>query len=434
MVNWEIIKEIENQFLRFQNHSAFIIRERLYKGSNVYGNGLQPVHEKIKEIVLQLSNTPVPEDYLEIKKDEFSNHVKKIMDTIQMLMFMVENEGDTNEILKLFTVIEMEIQELAEFFSRGFTFDPSTIKSAEDLTNQRIFELGLKIDDNFSQISSSNEWRLRKANFQTEQIIDFEELVQLIEQAKTHALVNVSEDYLAILSLIAIKIRDTAAADLSKLKECLLFYITTSKILGEDLLFELEGKVISSKYVKDDIEHKINMKSLAWLVKVHNSVTEEYPEEKYPAKFATLLYKLSRDVREEFLWTMLRLAREQHNEELEDISIAYATLASMLLSVNNNLIEAGMDDLASAITQADEIKALDVIDDLAELYALDNLGTDKLVNAIRKQLDNLKLLAYQIIQMEDIRPTFQMIVQFTDMEANFSDGLSLEEYIESLGK
>jgi len=36
--------------------------------------------------------------------------------------------------------------------------------------------------------------------------------------------------------------------------------------------------------------------------------------------------------------------------------------------------------------------------------------------------------------MEDIRPTFQMIAQFTDMEANFADGLSLEEYIESIGK
>ncbi|MCE7736529.1 MAG: hypothetical protein GPJ54_16730 [Candidatus Heimdallarchaeota archaeon] len=434
MLSWEIIKEVENQFLRFKNHSAFIIRERLYKGSNVYGNGLQPVHTKMREIIVQLSNNPVPEDYLEIKKDEFSNHVKKIDDSIQMLIFMVENEGETNGILKLFTVIEMEIQELAEFFSLGFTFDPSTIKSAEDLTNQRIFELGLKIDDNFSQISSSNEWRLRKASPQNEQTINFEELVQLIENAKSHALTNVSEDYLALLSIMAIKIRDSAAADLSKLKECLLFYITTCKILGEDLSFEFEGVVITSKYVKDDIEHKINMKSLAWLVKVHNSITEEYPEEKYTSKFTTLLYKLSRDVREEFLWTMLRLAREQRNEELEDISIAYATLASMLLSVNNNLIEAGMDDLASAITQADEIKALDVIDDLAELYSLDNLGTDKLVNAIRKQLDSLKLLAYQIIQMEDIRPTFQMIVQFTDMEANFADGLSLEEYIESLGK
>lgn len=434
MLSWEIIKEIEDQFLRFQNHSTFIVRERLYKGSNVYGDGLQAVHSKMTEIILQLSNNPVPEDYLEVKNDEFLNHVKKIDDSIQMLTFLVENDGGTNDILKLFAVIEMEIQELAEFFSQGFTFDRSTIKSAEDLSNQRIFELGLKIDDNFSQISSSNEWRLRQANSQIEQTINFEKLVQLIEQAKIHALANVSEDYLAILSLIAIKIRDTAAADLSKLKDCLLFYITISKILGEDLSFEADGIVITSKYVKDDIEHKVNLKSLAWLVKVHNSITEEYPEEKYTAKFSILLYKLSRDVREEFLWTMLRLAREQHNEELEDISIAYATLASMLLSVNNNLKEAGMDDLASAITQADEIKALDVIDDLAELYSLNNLGTDKLVNAIKKQLDNLKLLAYQIIQMEDIRPTFQMIVQFTDMEANFADGLTLEDYIESLGK
>lgn len=433
MSSLEIIKSIENEFLRYQNHSAFLIRERLYKGGSVYGNGLQPIHKMMSDLIQKVSDDPIPELYLENKKDEFATHTTKLSDTLQLLRFMVENEGNTDEILKLFSVIEMEIQDLDKFFSLGFTFDPSTVITDDDISNQRIFDLGLKIEDNFNQLSSSNEWRLRKSTPQTDQPIDFDELEALITKAKDQALKNVSEDYLGILSIMAINIRDIAAADLSKLKNSLKFYITATIILGDDLSFESDGVTITSQYVKDDIEHKVNLKNLDWLVKIHNSIIEEYPEEQYPKKFASLLYKLSRDAREEFLWTMLRLAREQQNIELEDISIAYATLASMLLSVNNNLIEAGLDDLASAITQADEIKALDVIDDLVDLYSMDNLGTEKLVGAIRKQLESLKILAFQIIQMEDIRPTFQMIVQFTDMEANFADGLTLEEYIRKLG-
>ena len=433
MISWDKIKEIEYQFTKFQNHSSFLIRERLYKGSNVFGSGLQPVHQKMMSLIDKTNDNPIPPAYLEVKSDEFSANIKKLDDTLQLLFFMVENDGDKDEIVKLFSVIEIEINELDDFYQNGFSFDPSTIQSEEQLVNQRIFDLGLKIDDNFSQLSLSNEWRLRKATAATDETINFQELEELIEKAKLHALANVSEDYLALLSIIAINIRDVAAADLSKLRESLQFYITISKILADDLWFDLDGERITSEYIKDDIEHKVNLKNLDWLIKVHNSVIEEFPEEMHPEKFGVLLYKLSRDIREEFLWTVLRLAREQRNEELEEVSIAYANLASMLLSVHKNLVDEGLNDIASAITQADEIKALDIIDDLSELYSLDAVGTEKLVNAIKKQLDNLKLLAFQIIQMEDIRPTFQMIAQFTDIEANFDSGLTLEDYLNSLG-
>ena len=278
---WETMKEIENQFLLFKNHSTFIVRERLYKGGSGYGTGLQPIHLVMSELVNEIAKNPVPEGYMKIKEEDFSKHIKKLDSSLQLLMFMVENDGDKNEMVKLFNMIEIEIQDLDNFFSEGFTFDPSSIQTEDELTNQRIFDLGLKIDDNFTQLSSSSEWRLRKSSSQVEQNFDFDELELLIEKAKTYALKNISEDYLAILSSIAVKIRDVAATDLSKLKEALYFFITISKILGEDLSFQLDGTAITSQYVKDDIEHKVNLKSLDWLIKVHNSITEEYSEEKY---------------------------------------------------------------------------------------------------------------------------------------------------------
>ncbi|MHA2030996.1 MAG: hypothetical protein ACW99A_07365 [Candidatus Kariarchaeaceae archaeon] len=434
MPGWEIIKDIENEFAYFRDHSAFFIRERLYKGSNVYGNGLRPIHLKMVELVEKTQSNPVPKVYLEMKNDDFSLHVTKLKDTIQLLNFMVNSDGDNDEVNKLFSVIEMEIQDLDSFLALGYTFDPDSIISDDEIAVHRIFDLGLKIEDNFNQLSSSNEWRRRKTESHHDQEINFEELELLIEKAKNYALLNTSEDYLGILSIMAINVRDIAASNLSKLEETLLFYVTVGQILCDDLNFDNDGNTITSKFVKDDIEHKVNLKNMQWLINVHNSIVEEYPEEKYAEKFAVLLYKLSRDAKEEFLWTMLRLAREQRNEELEDVSIAYANLASMLLSVNDSLMAAGMEELANAITQAEEIKALDAIDDLAEIYSQNSVGTGKLVKAIKKQLDNLKILAYQIIQMEDIRPTFRMIVQFTDMESNLDSGRTLEDYIDSIGK
>ena len=428
------IKEIEDEFLNIQNHSSFIIRERLYKGSPKFGKGLRPLHEKVANINKKAVENEIPNEYLTLNGNEFTTLVQKLSETIQLLIFMVENGGIMDEILKLITLVEIEMDELENFVILGLNFDTSSIQTPDEISNQRVFELGLIIDDNFTQISSSSEWRLRKADDTLSSEINFDELSILIDFAKNTALLVNLEEYLELLSILSINIRDSAATDLMKLRSALEFFITTCRILYENPSFQFEGHVITSQSVKGDIEHKINLKKLDWLIKVHESITEEYPEDQYDEKFATLLYKLSRDASEEFLWTILRLAREQENQDLENISIAYANLASMLLSVNGNLIEIGRDDLASAITQAKEIRALDLIDDLVELYSLDNMGIEKLVNAIGKQLEDMKLLAYQIIQMDDIRDTFQMIVQFTDMDANFSDGMSLEDYISTLGK
>lgn len=435
MVTWEAIKDIEYQFSEFENHSMFFIRERLYKGGKSLGNGLRGPHEHLVDLIHETGINPPNTHFLEHKTDEFVRHVEKLKETLELLEFTAQRTdvGD-EEILRFISIIEMEIKDIEDFFVASHSFDPRSILSEEELSRLRIGDLKLKIEDNFNQITMSSEWKRTISQETQAENANYQELITLIEDSKQVIQEIEIEGFLEILSRMATKIRDLAAQNVSELPSLLLMFATVSSIFKEELVFEYERNTITCHDVKDDIELRLNLSDITWLSKVHESIIEDDTLEDFTKEFAILLYVLSRNKREELKWGVKQIVKERKNERLNKVSDAYDQLLSIVLQVNDHLLEIGSRDISEAIITFKDTDPLDLIDINQIMFSSRGSFLLKLIEAINNQLESLKDLALQLIQMDDIRQFFTMITQFNTSTTHMESDQTVENYINSLGK
>lgn len=438
-MEWDFLHEIDQIFNLYRTHNNFIVRERVYKSSKDNPKGLEKLHNQLPDLILKVSNHPIPESYLQLNKVRLQKIVKNIVESLDIFIVIAASGFDKEEISKFVQVTELEFNEIVKIIDDAQLFDESQILSDEEKGHQKREELCAKIEDNFSQLTSNYAWKAFEAVHKGN--IEGLEKIQK-HRDKINKTIEISQlvtntEYLKLMSIIAMKIRSHLASTSDGMLNFMSFFQTLSKIFNnvespQQFSYQYEDQILSSDDLKQDIEHKINTGRLIWLVNLHSSIIEEETDENIMQSFSTKLFQLSRDPKEEFLWTMARFAREHSNIELENKSIAYANLATCLLSIDFELREQGYLDLADQIRSIEEITALDAISDIRELYNSADVNLDHMLQAIRKQLHRLKEYANQIIAIESVRDPFQKILEFTDLDLHITDDFSLEQYIEEL--
>ncbi|MFV2014981.1 MAG: hypothetical protein ACC656_06115, partial [Candidatus Heimdallarchaeota archaeon] len=303
----EFFSLIDTHFNKIRNHSNFIVRERVYKGGLSQTEGLITQHDQFLALKRKIDDNPIPIIYLEHYASKLKKIVDNLVESIDIFVTIVEAGYNKIEITKFLHVTKFELLELIDFLEEGYLFDESMIVSKEDQEQERRLELFAKIEDNFNQIRSSFTWKEFESNLSSTVVGEVRILKykKIIEQTIYLSTKIMNTDYLLLMSIVAMKIRSQMAESPYKLIEYLDFFQSMSKIFSEEyernFIYSFNGKKLSSDDLKQDIEHKINTSKLNWLVSLHRFVKEEMVEnlEQY---FASKLFELSRDPKEEFLW------------------------------------------------------------------------------------------------------------------------------------
>lgn len=402
--------------------SNFFIRERLYKGKPREYIGLKHYHNLIIEFLQELNDNPIDNAFLFEKSSEFKEITSNITKSLDLLPYLVEKDKDKDNINKILHHFESDLFRFIEFIDNVRNYDHTKIIDPHYL---EIKELHEKIEDNINQLSRKRSTTIAS----TVKPNTYDNLEQYYLMSSLRKCLKIEDvEYLTLMALIIAKIREVNFRDKNEFYNYLNFYLTLSKLFSQE---RMKIGSLTKNDVKQDVEHYINLNRLNWLVKLHNSIDEYYHDKELVINFVQKLYLLARDPKEEFLWTMLTIARGGDNKLLEKISVDYAILAATLLSLTYDLRMYGMTDLTNAIKNISSISAIDAIDDLVELYQPNEVQVEQLIKAMTKKLQNLKEFAYQIIQMEDLKSKFEVYMGLSGVGPELST--SLEEYIQNMG-
>jgi hypothetical protein len=394
------------------------------------GYGLSDVHIKFNAISVVLTNAP--EIAMKNYNEGLSISLMNLLDTLRLILHMDDFSPNKSDMKKYISVAKIELDELKKITYKIVKFDPNSMMDEEQRILQDLNITREFIEDNIHQIQMSFAWKLNRANIKTvegKELFDrrLQELKKVIDGIQ-----NIfSLGSLQLLTQMAVLIRDQSAKSIDSLDDALNLMNTLIQIFGEDMLYQVEGasSTIVAEDVRNDVERLLNTGRDRWLKHLHNYIKDTTSESKFIQKFVEKLYVLSRDPKEQFLWTMSYLSRSQANDHLENISFHYASLASSLLSLTDTLEVKGLLEISNKIVELGDISALDAIDDLSELYNPENIDVENLIKAIEKGLEEIKDIANLITSFDDLATNLFTIIQFTDMDARLTGIDSLKDYI-----
>ena len=288
--------------------------------------GLKHYHEFVEELLERLE-TPIHEQFLNENQNEFNKISRELEEFLELVPYLVEK--DIESIHRLISYLEEEIFKLQQFISMGHNYNPSKSKIEQDNINK----LHNLIEDNFYQLSRKY---LIPVPYKSKVLNKDQNYLQyLFGTSFRNSLIVTHEDFLVLLGILITKIREKNFTLKRDIHPYLQLYLTLTHIFSTNEVIEKLN--LDQNDVKQDIEHYINLNRLDWLVDLHISVDEVALEGELNLDFAHQLYKLSRDPKEEFLWTMLRIAKRQNNTDLEKLSFDFASLAATLLSITFEL-------------------------------------------------------------------------------------------------
>lgn len=436
----KITIQLQTLFSEIENHSSFFVRKRIYIGGGLYGDGLQPIHIKYNDIMQKLDT--IPDENIKANSKLLESTQLKLLDTIRIVSSIDGLSENKTDLVKYINLASHELEELIKVIDDIEKFDPSKIADPEEVRLENISRLQGIIEDNLNQLTKSFTWKSSVAELKNkidgQQVIDSRWALLLEAKMQLQLLENLKT--LETMSSFSAIVRNLCGKDITMMEKNLPVMIAFL------ILFQRDGELIKSDFsvlsnqhltvedIRSDLEHLLNTNRLSWISALHEQIVgRSYNLEKIK-KFAARLYEMSRDVKEEFLWTMTTVARANNTPELEEVSVGFATLASCLLSITGTLDENGLYDLSKKITEIERLNVIDAITDLSELYQPENINVTHLIRAIDKKLDSLKELALQVISFDDIKVAFFNVVQFTDFNAGLANIEDLGRYIDNLGK
>lgn len=429
--NLDLIQTVRISFEDIRNHHKFLIRDRIYWGTGMFeGYGLSDVHNKFNTISIVLTNAP--DNALINHEEGLSISLMNLLDTLRLIIHMDDLSPNTSVMIKYINVAIIELAELKKITHKIVKFDPKKLVDEEQKILQDLIKTREFIEDNIHQIQMSFAWKLSRANTKTiEDKEVFDRRLQNLRRVIDGIQNIFSSDSLQLLTQMAVLMRDQSARSIDTLDDSLFLMNTLIQVFSEDKLYHINGtsKTIVGEDVRNDVERLLNTGRDHWLKHLLNFIKDMTSESKLIQKFVEKLYILSRDPKEQFLWTMSYLSRSHSNDHLENISFHYASLASSLLSLTNTLEEKGLLDISNKIIELGDISALDAIDDISELYNPEKIDVEHLIKAIEKGLDELKEIACLITSFDDLAINLFTIIQFTDMDARLTGIDSLNDYI-----
>ncbi len=432
----ELTNQIEAVFSELENHNSYFIRKRVYMGEGgKFGNGLYPVHQKFKQIIARLKE--VSDEQLKPNIELLDSVQIKLLDTIRLVAGINGMTDSTINIINYISLAEHEVDDLDKVVGKIVNYNPTTDKSDPEVSSmENIDRLRGLVEDNLNQLPKSFQWKEAEKTDEGKQLMN--KRWQLILEAKMQIQLLENEKALKTIGMCITKIRNLSGEDITMVENNIPFLISFIK------LFQRDGELIRSdphniriltvEDIRADLEHLINTNRISWIQILHETIVgDEIDNLDNIKKFAYKLYELSRDPKEEFLWTMTTVARANNNSALERVTVSFAVLASSLLSIVVPLENYGLYDYSKRIMKMDNLDVSDAITDLSELYKPNEINTNHLIRGLSKKLDKLREIALQVIAFDDIAAELYSIIQFTDFNHNMREIDDLEDYIRNIG-
>ncbi len=432
----ELTNQIEAVFSELENHNSYFIRKRVYMGEGgKFGNGLYPVHQKFKQIIARLKE--VSDEQLKPNIELLDSVQIKLFDTIRLVAGINGMTDSTINIINYISLAEHEVDDLDKVVDKIENYNPTTDKSDPEISSmENIARLRGIVEDNLNQLPKSFQWKEAEKTDEGKQLMN--KRWQLMLEAKMQIQLLENEKALKTIGMCITKIRNLSGEDITMVENNIPFLISFIK------LFQRDGELIRSdphniriltvEDIRADLEHLINTNRISWIQILHETIVgDEIDNLDNIKKFAYKLYELSRDPKEEFLWTMTTVARANNNSALERVTVSFAVLASSLLSIVVPLENYGLYDYSKRIMKMDNLDVSDAITDLSELYKPHEINTSHLIRGLSKKLDKLREIALQVITFDDIAAELYSIIQITDFNHNMREIDDLEDYIRNIG-
>ncbi len=422
----ELVDKIESSFTRIREHPKFIIRNRVYKGGGEYGGGLVEVYNKFQKVKGRLGE--IDPEIIKYNQETLQKIFGNIIETLELFNEFDMKGMEVDSAKKFITVASIEVDSLQEKLNEISMIDVSSIPTDDMKLQANLDLLRSKIEDNLSQIMKSYEWKSFIARNGTtldgrEKIDSWKDLIPSCIVLSSHL---TNPENLALVSILSMHFRDSAARNLESIDMNLPLLRSIIRLLIRFEKGEIEDKQLTEDAFRKDVEHMINTKRLAWLGSIHRYyVISDDPS--ILLTFAKEFYIMSRDPKDQFQKTLTIVARSQKNDELDDITVKYANLASTVLSLRNRIEELGLVEILNLIEELESMTIFDTLD-INDLYHPEKIDISHLINTVATQVEKLKDLALEIIQIEELKEDLFTMIQFTDFEANLSDPSELTAY------
>lgn len=434
----ELIRNLENVFSNLENHNTYFIRNRIYLGGGSFGTGVRPIHLRYKELIIDLKK--ISNENIDMNKEKLDASLLKITDTIRFLG-NVEGLSDSKEdIIKFIEIGTFEVEELSKVLDTIRSFDPTQIADPERLMDEKIQESQQLIEDNLNQLTKSYEWK----NSETELSMSIEgkEVIQrrkgMMERAKEGLNLINNVEILSTLSVLVQMIRNTVATDVNTLDYNLPMFISFIKLFrDENLMIKTHSYTIRKDHlsiddIRLDLDSLLIANKLPIIATIHDNMVNNEEDESIN-KFAAKLNEIFRDSEEEFNQVMGRIVQIKDDTHLFKLFKGYLLISKSLKTLVPELNKLGLSDMSRKINELKDIKSVDVIPNLQDLYHLDSFDVDNCNKILSTKIRDLKQLAIQLTNFDDVAASLFSIVQFTDLNAQMLDVESLNDYINKIG-
>jgi hypothetical protein len=411
-VNFETIL---NYLRTLEDHHSYLIREKIYPGSDGLVNATHDLETVVDEYA------KIEPDVLEFHKQSLQKYQKDIEESIDLILGYSQFNLQFDELIKYSFYIQSKVKDLLKFIINLQDQTDQDIEKIELDTKEDEFErLKFKFEDNIDQILKSFSWKEYEAKILgTQDDNKFNEFTNILKKFNSSKLLGSqipNKDYLDVLVRFTSGIRDIVAENFEAVFTLIPLVEALSKIFDQDqdIQLEIDRPNIPVEYVKQTINHFIGISRIPWLSSFFGTILEDTPVDKAEILhkiFADRLYHTTKDPREYFLWTMSYYSRIQNDEELIQLSYKVANLTGTLLTIVDRLEKLKQNTIATTIIGLDKISYEDAVSDLSEIYEMQKNWIVLMKQGLTSKLDQLKQLLVQIIQFDEIAEDVLLMMQ-----------------------
>ncbi len=428
-MTYDVLNIVDETFNDISTHKQYQIRERVYLGKGAYkGYPLFVVHEKFNIIASKIRENLTEEQF---DKTGIMALAFKLLDTLRLIISINQFTPNSSEILKLVKLAHYEMDDIEKLYNS--IIDERNKQDVQKIEENQKLELRNNLSDNLLQLMRLTKWEDYLTDDQNlENAAIWERYIR--ETIKNSMNIN-NVKALELLEKLSLKIITYAKQMISSLNFNLKMIYSISKLFTrEKINIEIQktgyiGKIININDVLDDIETGLYKHDLAWLASLYTSSVKDPEDDNQIDEFIINLFLNIRDSREEFLWKMTTIARLKGDNELEDLAIYYTTLASALLSLTNMLDKVGLSHISERIQDLREDEFYNLLDNLIDLYRIDDINNSQLISLIKKKIKEMQELSNTIIELYDVAMELFNIIQFTDEDAQLYSIDDLKNYI-----
>jgi hypothetical protein len=404
-----------NHLKTLEGHHSYLIREKIYPGSDGLVNATQDLEIVVDEYA------KIQPDVLGFHKQSLQKYQKDIEESIELILGYSQFNLSSDELIKYSFYIQSKVKDLLKFIINLQEQTDQDIEKIELDTKEDEFErLKFKFEDNIDQILKSFSWKEYETKILATQdenkFIEFTNLLKKFNSSKLLGSQIPNKDYLDVLARLTIGIRDIVAENFEAVFTLIPLVEALSKIFDrdEDIQIDINRPKIPVEYIKQTINHFIGISKIPWLSSFFGTILEDISPEKEDILheiFADRLYQTTKDPREYFLWTMSYYSRIQDDKDLIQLSYKVANLTGTLLTIVDRLEELKQSSMAASIISLDKISYEDAVSDLSEIYEMQRNWVVLMKQALNSKLDRLKQLLIQIVHFDEIAEDVLLMMQ-----------------------